>query len=128
MEDRKSADVRRRSMIALALSIFSFALAVDTFAETDQPATDAQRDAQNEAAISQTIEVMKARSTDQAAAKDRYDQMIQSAKAEHASAVDKCESLTDEAKKACKERADAEFSAAKSKANHALEADQSAQP
>ena len=126
MEHPKNSKVTRHPMIALPIGIFSFVVAVNVFAEADQPATDTSK--QNAAAINQTIEVMKARSTDQAAAKDRYDQMIQSAKAEHVTAVDKCESLTDEPKKACKERADADFSAAKSKANHALEAEQSAQP
>jgi hypothetical protein len=116
--------------MAFAGSIFAQAGAstTDTNKQTAQGATPAQRDAQTQAAVTQTIEIMKAKNVDQAAAKDRSDQSIEAAKGEHQVALSKCESQTGEPQKSCKERADADFSAAKSKANHALEADQSAQP
>jgi hypothetical protein len=126
--------INRLSAVFGALAI---ALAGVVVAQTDPATADTieqtspaqiQKDVETQAAMAQAIEKMKMRDADQAAAQDRYSQSVEGAKAEHRVALDKCKSLVDQAEKSCKEGADAELSAAKSKAERALEAHTSAQP
>jgi len=129
--------MKKRRLRMLVFGALAAALAEHTFAEADPSTTDAskqtsptqiQRDLETQAVMAQAIEKMKTRDADQAAAQLGYTQSVETAKAEHRDALDNCQSLVGEAQKSCKQRADTDLAAAKSKADSALKAHTSVQP
>ena len=123
-------------VLALCFGVFAIAPAFADPTAADQSGQDQsaqqadqiRKDVNTQAAIIETVDKMKAQDEAQAAAQKRYKETVDAAKAEHETAVGKCEALTGDAKSTCKQQADRAFKLAKSEAEKTLEAHTSAQP
>jgi hypothetical protein len=112
-------------MVALRLGLSVMAPAFADPADLQQQAADAEKirnDANTQAAIVNAVDQMKARDEAQAAAQEHYTEAVDAAKAQHDSAIGKCDALTGDAKSACKESADDALKLAKSEAQKTLDA------
>ena len=123
--------MKTMGMAALWLGLSVMAPAFADPSNEQQQAADAEKirnDVNTQAAIVNAVDKMKAHDEAQAAAQDHYTEAVDTAKAEHDSAVGKCDALTGDAKSACKESADDALKLAKSEAQKTLDAHTAVQP